>query len=317
MKWDEMSRSGDDEDGILETRQYLVPDLGEEDDDDDEPTRGAGAALHRIRLDPHIDAIDDEGTGRFLPLAVRAGGRTDEGTRRPTNEDAFLLLDRLYVVADGMGGHEGGEIASQLAIEAVASTFTDRPDAVDVAANIPPVAVELMQSFAAANEAIRSTAARNPALSEMGTTIVAARFCPETSRAYVAHVGDSRCYRVRNDRMQQITTDHTLAEFGATGKLAHRLSRAVGAHGILEVDLEILELRVGDKFLLCSDGITKAVPERLILEIILRESDPDDAAWALIARANALKARDNVTAVVIHVNEPVSQAIQPLLPFTH
>src|SRR5512142_2978578 len=116
-----MSRSpADDEDGILETRQYLVPDLGAEDDDDDEPTRGAGAALHRIRLDADIDAIDDEPTGRVLPLEIRAGGWTDEGTRRATNEDAFLLLDRLYVVADGMGGHEGGEIASQLAIEAVA-----------------------------------------------------------------------------------------------------------------------------------------------------------------------------------------------------
>jgi protein phosphatase len=294
-----MSRAMDREKG------WNVPDLVS-DDEGDEPTRGGGAVVHRIRLDEEIDAIEDEPTGRFVPLEIRAGGRTDEGTKRANNEDALLMLDesRLYVVADGMGGHEGGEVASQLAVDAVASTFSSRGGAVRVDSNIPPHAVELMESFAAANEAIRAAAAKTPRLSEMGTTVVAARFCPESARVYVAHVGDSRCYRMRAGLLQQITTDHTLAELGATGRMANRLSRAVGAHGVIEVDLEVLELREGDVFLLCSDGITKALNDTLILEILQREIEPEDAAWALIARANALRARDNVTALVVRVSEP-------------
>jgi serine/threonine protein phosphatase PrpC len=282
-----------------------VPDLAP-DEEVDEPTRGGGAAVRRIQLDAEIDAIEDEPTCRHVPLELRAGGRTDEGTRRTNNEDAMLILEKssLYAVADGMGGHAGGEIASQLAIEAIASTFLDKSDAPSDVSNIPQSAVELMQSFAAANEAIRSMATRTPYLSEMGTTVVAALFSPESGRVYIAHVGDSRCYRLRDGRLEQITTDHTLAEMGVTGRKAHCLSRAVGTHGIVEVDIEVLELRKGDVFLLCSDGITKALDDDLILEILQREDDPEDAAWGLIARANALRARDNVTALVISVSEP-------------
>jgi protein phosphatase len=299
----------DESDDELETREWEVPSLTS-DDGSEEPTRGGGAAVHRIRLDEDIEAIEDEPTGRYIPLRIRAGGRTDEGTKRSNNEDALLMLEKssLYVVADGMGGHEGGEVASRLAVEAVAATFSDKGETPSLDSTIPPHAVELMQSFAAANEAVRAAAAKTPWLSEMGTTVVAALFCPCSGRVYVAHVGDSRCYRMRDGQLQQITTDHTLGELGATGRMAHRLSRAVGSHGIVEVDLEVLELREGDVFLLCSDGINKALTDPLILEILQREVDPEDAAWALIARANALKARDNITALVVRVDEPPSGA---------
>jgi serine/threonine protein phosphatase PrpC len=289
--------------GVASGERACVPNLYAE-EEEDEPTQGGGAALRRIQLDPTIRRIDEPAM-LSAPLVIVAGGFTDEGTKRPNNEDAMLLLDEhaLYVVADGMGGHAGGEVASQLAVDAMEATFLDHPTNATLLSNIPVRAVELVQGLAAANEAIRGEAARSPWLSEMGTTIVAALFCPENGRAYVAHVGDSRCYRLREGELEQVTTDHTLAEFGITGREANRLSRAVGSNGIVEVDLGVLEVRPGDTFLLCSDGITKALSDDLILGILQRDTAPLDTAAQLIARANALRARDNVTAVVVRVGQ--------------
>ena len=149
-----------------------VPDLYEDEEEEDEPTTGGGAVVRKIHLEG--DAAVDEVTGLHALFDLRSGSRTDPGTRVPNNEDAMLVLEceALYVVADGMGGHAGGEIASQLAVEAMATTFLERHKTPCLLSNVPPRAMELVQGFAAANEAIRSTASRNPKLSEMGTTVV-------------------------------------------------------------------------------------------------------------------------------------------------
>jgi protein phosphatase len=130
---------------------------------------------------------------------------------------------------------------------------------------------------------------------------VAARFVPNKGRVYVGHVGDSRCYRLRENKLEQITRDHTMAEYGVSGKEARRLTRAVGSNGIVEADLVVLEPRQDDVFLLCSDGLTKVLPDEMIAEVLLNEPDPDTAALELIARAKARRASDNVTAVVVRV----------------
>jgi serine/threonine protein phosphatase PrpC len=282
-----------------------VPDLYQDEDEEDEPTTGGGAVVRKIRHED--DAQADEPTGVHALFDLRSGGRTDVGAKARANEDALLLLEgeSLFVVADGMGGHVGGEVASQLAIEAIASTFVDHGTAPLLLSNVPPRAVKLVQGFAAANEAIRSTASKSQRLSQMGTTVVAARFCPKKGRVYIGHVGDSRCYRLRSGVLEQITQDHTMAEYGVLGKDARRLSRAVGSNGIVEADLVVLAPRAGDVFLLCSDGLTKTLSEPMIVEILLREPDPESAAQELIRVANQLRARDNVTAVVVRVTEKV------------
>jgi protein phosphatase len=284
-----------------------VPDLSVP-EDEEEPTRGAGAAVRKIHVDIEIDAKDVQPEkGRAFSLS--AGARTDEGTKRPNNEDAMLLLEErgLYVVADGMGGHAGGEIASQLAIEAIASTFLQKRE-VAALANAPESAVELMQSFAAANEAIRAAASQRPWLQSMGTTAVAAQFCRDTGRVYVAHVGDSRCYRLRDGRLEQLTTDHTLEQLGILGRERHRLSRAIGTRGVVEVDVLVVEILDGDVFLLCSDGLTKALCDASISEVLQANVDTQEASAALIKQAIAEQATDNVTAVVIRVSAPSRRA---------
>lgn len=282
-----------------------VPDLSHV-EDEDEPTRGAGAVVCKVVLD--VDVEDSEAPveygGRFT---LRAGARTDEGTKRPNNEDSLLMLSErsLYVVADGMGGHAGGEIASKLAVEAISATFTrkSQPAPAIGAAQIPESALPLVQGFAAANEAIRAAAAQRPWLASMGTTAVAAHFDPDSGRVYVAHVGDSRCYRLRGGKLEQLTRDHTLAELGFRGPERNRLSRAVGTRGIVEVDMLVLEMRRGDVFLLCSDGLTKVLKDQTIIDVLDGMVDADEAAAELIRRALDGKARDNVTAVVIGVAE--------------
>jgi serine/threonine protein phosphatase PrpC len=283
-----------------------IVDFYDDEDEDDEPTTGGGAAVRKLHCE--VDAAFDEPTGTFRLFELSAGARTDPGTKRANNEDSMLVLEdeSLFVVADGMGGHAGGEVASQLAVEAMASTFLEKARTPCILSNVPPRAVQLVQGFAAANEAIRSAASKNPVLSDMGTTVVAARFCPNKGRAYIGHVGDSRCYRLRESKLEQITKDHTLAEYGVVGRESHALSRAVGSNGIVETDLVVVEPREGDVFLLCSDGLNKSLSDDVIHEVLDNEPDPDRAAAELIARANTARARDNVTAIVVRIGAGAS-----------
>ncbi len=278
-----------------------IPCLYADEGEEEEPTMGGGAAVRSLRIES--DAARDEPTGchRF---ALESGGRTDIGMKRRANEDAMLLLDAetLYVVADGMGGHAGGAVASRLAVDAMATSFLDESTTPCLLANVPPRGAELVQGFAAANEAIRSAASKSPRLSDMGTTVVALRFCPGKGRAYIGHVGDSRCYRLRDNRLEQMTRDHTLAELGVSGRESNRLSRAVGTSGVVEADLVVVAPREGDVFLLCSDGLTKTLSNAVIRDVLRSQPNPKAAAHELVSLANDDGARDNVTAVVVRIS---------------
>jgi len=275
-----------------------------DDDDADEPTLGGGASVRNVRCEPAAEG-EQPAAGRAL-FAVRAAGKTDTGKRRSANEDALLVLRKhaVYAVADGMGGHCGGAVASQLAVEAIATAFIDGIASPCILTNVPPLAAELVQSLAAANESIRRAAARDLRLSDMGTTVVAARFCPERGRLYVGHVGDSRCYRLREGALELLTRDHTMAELGVTGRSAVHLSRAVGPKGVVEADVAVLEPRAGDVYLLCTDGLTKMLTDEEIRDVLLAEGNAEDAASMLVARANDEGGRDNVTALVVQIEEP-------------
>jgi protein phosphatase len=228
---------------------------------------------------------------------------SDVGRQRKRNEDAALVLEteNVYAVADGMGGHQGGAIASQLAVEAITTTFLGAPRS-GVIPRVPPEAAMLVQSISAANESIRYLATRNANLAEMGTTVVAAMFRPECGRLYVAHVGDSRCYRWRDGVLEQLTRDHTVRAMDSKGGMVERLNRAVGPCGVVDVDLAVHVTRPGDKYLLCSDGISKMLSKDEIREALASGDSPQARARDLVERANAAGGKDNITALVVSVN---------------
>jgi protein phosphatase len=138
----------------------------------------------------------------------------------------------------------------------------------------------------------------------MGTTVVALRMVPGNQRAYIAHVGDSRLYRLRKDGLVQMTADHTLGAQGVTGPAAQKLSRAVGVFDEVEVDLNIDVPEPGDVYLVCSDGLFKMVHEQRIVELLSDQRDVQSVANALITEANGRGGKDNISVIVLRVSDP-------------
>jgi serine/threonine protein phosphatase PrpC len=252
----------------------------------------------------------EEPTGPVELLLVSAAGRSDIGRRRRRNEDCYLLQPDcgLYVVADGMGGHAGGDIASRLAIDTISNVFDANAFTGEPNPSRPRRGNELVWAIDAANSAVRGVTLENPDYTGIGTTILAARFLPRKRRLFVGHVGDSRCYRFRAHEFTQITTDHTLAASGVTGPYAEHLSRAVGIAPTVPVDLIVDAPRHGDIYMLCTDGLTKMVPNSDIAEVFAKSLAPQETVNELIAMANASGGRDNVTVVVVSVQEPRASA---------
>jgi protein phosphatase len=197
----------------------------------------------------------------------------------------------VLVVADGMGGHVAGEVASRLAVNAAASSDLEPDDRV-----------------AAANRAIREEVARTPELEGMGTTMTLVEVTPE-GKARFAHVGDSRAYLYRGGELRQLTEDHTVAmEYVAMGQLtpeeaddhpqSHMLTRCLGLTRFVNVDRIDIGLEPGDRVLLCSDGLNSMVPAAGIAEA-LAGGTPDEAAWRLVEAANKAGGHDNISVIVI------------------
>ena len=252
------------------------------------------------------EAIGDEPTGP-LPLVLVSGvARTDRGLRRKRNEDSFLAWpeEYLFVVADGMGGYAGGEVASRLAVETIEAAYRSRIFDGGPFPDVPNEASDLAKAIHMANRAIRTRAIEDTTLAEMGTTVVAARFSPRKNRVYFGHVGDSRAYRLRDGRLRQLTTDHTLRnEFGVTGKQAEFLTRAVGVDPGVRIDVIIARHQIGDVYLICSDGLSKMANSEDICSLLESSATPEKAAQSLVARALAGGGRDNVTVIVIKVED--------------
>jgi protein phosphatase len=272
----------------------------------------------RIRLapvpGPHRPATqrgdeDDDPTGPHALILVTAVGRTDPGLKREHNEDSYAILEdhHLFVIADGMGRHAAGEVASRLCVDAIAEAFRSSSFGPPRTPPLPRRAARLRGAICLANEQIYREAEANDAYVGMGTTVVGAYFSQNNQRAYIAHVGDSRCYRMRASDLVQLTTDHTLGNAGITGRTSAILSRAVGIEPEVEVDVTIESPLPGDVYLLCSDGLSRSVADADLQVILATAPDLDDASARLIEKAKANGGRDNITAILVRVDAaPVS-----------
>jgi PPM family protein phosphatase len=232
-------------------------------------------------------------------MKVDVGVATDKGQIREGNEDAYLVEPPLYAVADGMGGHRGGEVASQLALETIADLFRKG----DV-----PLAEQVRQ----ANRAVFERSGEDRAVAGMGTTLTAALVQGEL--AHLLHVGDSRAYLLRAGTFRQLTEDHTLVNrMVKAGEITpeeaeihpHRnvITRSLGTEADVDVDEQDVGLLDGDRILLCSDGLTGMLSEGQIQAILEATTGAQEAADRLVRAANRAGGVDNITVVVLAMSE--------------
>lgn len=253
-------------------------------------------------------------------LAWNGTGLTDRGQVRRANQDTFALDNQLglWIVADGMGGYAGGNVASELAVNAimnfVRAADTPWPSSGD---QLPRATTILTQAITAGKTAIQERIAMAPELSNMGTTIVSAWLCPlPTPSMAIAHVGDSRAYLMRDTQMVPLTTDHSLVQqLVAEGQITLEESwdhpkknvivRALGLDYPSTPDVTLHPMAPDDIVLLCTDGLTKMLSEKEILSIILETKDaPEKACRRLIDEANAAGGKDNTTVLLITPQTP-------------
>lgn len=243
-------------------------------------------------------------------------GLSHQGMVRTSNQDAFAIdNDRsLWIVADGMGGYTGGQVASALATTAILAHLqtVSLPAAQETDQHAHVITGTLSQAIATARTAIQDRIAKEPELRNMGTTVVTAWLLPyPVPSMAIAHVGDSRAYRIRGRQLEPITTDHSLvqqlvAEGHITPDQAHDhpkrnvITRALGLAFPSTPDIALHPLIPGDRFLLCTDGLTKMLQDEDILTIILETQDaPEKACQALLDRANTAGGLDNSTVLLI------------------
>jgi PPM family protein phosphatase len=234
-----------------------------------------------------------------LRIAEHAGA-TDVGRQRQTNEDDFVQSPPFFAVADGMGGAKAGEVAARIAAEAFEQ---------ERRGDEPPEA-QLERIARAANRRIYELATKDESRRGMGTTLTAA--VVSDREVSIGHVGDSRAYRFRDGRLEQLTRDHSLvAELERTGQISPEaaenhpqrsiITRALGPERDVEVDTYTLPVRADDVFLLCSDGLTGMLSDEEVGSILGRAASLDDAAEALVRAANQSGGRDNITVVLFRV----------------
>lgn len=248
----------------------------------------------------------DDPTGPIDMILVHAVGQSDVGHKRHRNEDSYLVLPKhgLYVVADGMGGYAGGDVASQLAVESIFDSFERQDFQGTINEKRPRRGNELVWAIEAANGKVHEAAQATDEYEGMGTTLIAARFSPKKQRVFIGHVGDSRAYRLRQGTLVQLTRDHTLGASGVSGPYASHLSRALGIKDHVKVDLVVDAPHAGDIFLLCSDGLPKMIDDDQIKKVLVEHADVEAAVKRLIEQANAAGGRDNTTVIVVRVSPP-------------
>jgi len=236
------------------------------------------------------------------------GSQTSQGKVRISNEDSCVSNPDagLFLVADGMGGHAAGEIASQLAARAINEWVTAHQNSEAPADMLQAGATE-------ANHRVFEAQRKDRSLAGMGSTLTAMLF--RDSKYYIAHVGDSRAYRLRGDELEQLTRDHSLVwhlyENGVLEKTEisrhpqkNLITRSIGSHPEVEIDLEIGEGLPEDVYLLCSDGLTDGVTEEEISSILsANRTSPQKIADLLVDRANEAGGPDNITVIVIRLSQ--------------
>jgi len=250
-------------------------------------------------------------------------GLTDTGMVRENNEDAIGFDSKLglVVLADGMGGHRGGEIASGLTVEKIIDTVQQNLPAIEPGQADPDSGLSLessciQEAVESVNQLVFKTAKDRPELNGMGSTVVVLLFHNNTLT--LAHIGDSRCYRFRGDNLEQITKDHSLnqelidrgfytPEEARKSKNKNMITRALGIGRTVVADIQEDKVKIGDIYLLCSDGLTDLVEDEYISLTIKKFSDnPEEAAKQLIAKANENGGRDNVSVMLCQINQDFS-----------
>ena len=244
-----------------------------------------------------------------MPVALHSvvAAASHTGSVRLTNQDAwsYSLEAGLFVVCDGMGGAAGGEVASRAAVEA----FLEHLGAVGEAERSVKA---IAQAVCAANRRVHARAAHEPALHGMGTTLVALVACEESTVA-VAHVGDSRCYRWRQGALTRLTEDHALIaeqvrmgvlteEQAARSPMRNVITRAVGTRRSVLPEVRMLAAEPGDVFLLCTDGLTREVPDAALGVLLGRAGSLEERNAGLVEAALRAGGRDNVTALLVEVS---------------
>lgn len=254
---------------------------------------------------------DDEGRETWGGFALSVAGTTHVGRVRKTNQDAFDRFDDpdrdeiLLVVADGMGGHRGGEVASRMAVGTLGKLVRELDG---------EPSERLRCAVERANHEIHRLGERDSMLRGMGTTAVALLLRPDGT-AILAHVGDSRIYRLRDGRLEALTEDHSMVarwlkeglideDTARSHPQRNQIDRALGAAETVQPDLLESDLRPGDLFLLCSDGLTGMLPDEELERLAARSRDPHALVAWMIDAANQSGGMDNVTALVACLDRP-------------
>src|SRR6266550_3477360 len=248
---------------------------------------------------------------------IEVGLVSDRGLseKRPLNEDSYLAdVERgIFVVADGVGGAEAGEVASQTAVDVLDDAFRHKVNDGEDVEDLMELAIQR------ANSSIHQMAADNPRFSMMATTVVALHL--EGNRATIGHVGDSRLYRVTPDgKLHRETEDHSIVEEevragrmtpeqAANHPSKNVISRALGAEETVEVDLKTIEIEEGTSFLLCSDGITRHIPDNELRELLLSGQGVEAICAEMKDRCYQRGAEDNLTAVIVQIGTPSAAVI--------
>jgi protein phosphatase len=237
--------------------------------------------------------------------------RTDTGRQRNANEDSLFSRGLVFVVADGMGGAQAGEVASKAAVE---SFDRELPQA-------PPERI-LEQTIEGANRTIHERAHSDPNLAGMGTTTTAMIVDLEAEEVAIGHVGDSRAYRFRAGKLERLTRDHSLVEeMRRKGQLTDAqaedhpqrsiITRALGPEPEVKVDVQTVPAQAGDVFLICSDGLTTMLPDDHIARLLARASSADAAVRSLVDEANRAGGRDNITVLAFELEDAAAPASAP------
>jgi PPM family protein phosphatase len=235
-------------------------------------------------------------------------GLTDPGLLRSANQDAYYIDPdgRFFIVADGMGGHAGGQEASRIATQAIQDYLEKHWTAAD------PSPLLLERAFFQANQAILQDQRSHPERSDMGTTAVVVLF-REEDQPWCAHIGDSRLYRLRGAKLEQITEDHTwVARAMKVGEITpdqarihpwrHVLAQCLGREDLRQIDVQPLHTQPGDRLLLCSDGLTEELSDHLIASHLKSIRACEKAATALVNAAKDKGGRDNITVVIVSID---------------
>jgi PPM family protein phosphatase len=249
-------------------------------------------------------------------------GKTDVGRTRAHNEDSIAINEPLQLVAlaDGMGGYQAGEVASQIAIEVLTNEITEsKLTEKDIARSDPETGTSvamrrLRSAIEKANNRICSVSREREELDGMGTTIVAA--CFYDGRVGIAHVGDSRCYRFRDAKLEQLTRDHSLvqeqlekglisADEASASPQKNLVTRALGIDALAQADTQEFRTRTGDVYLLCSDGLSDMVEQDRLQKELERADNLESTVKRLVDAANEAGGRDNISVILVRVGAPI------------